>query len=179
MNQPSQSIDMSNPSRWLACLRIVVGLYFAKALWTKMSIVLAGGFFPLPAASARWIETMPQIVAKQASENPILWYKGFLEGTVLPNGPLFAQMIAWAECIVGIGLTLGLFNGVASVLGFFLSVNYGLATQWMSAGQRGFHIVLVSCMLVFFLARSGRAWGLDGWLAWRFGDRWFTGRPFA
>ena len=39
--------------------------------------------------------------------------------------------------------------------------NYGLATQWMSPGQQGFHIVLFALMLAFFFARAGRTWGLD------------------
>jgi hypothetical protein len=54
-----------------------------------------------------------------------------------------------------------------------------MATYWQSSNQQGFHLVLVSCMLVFILARAGRAWGLDGWLAWRFPGAWFTKRPFA
>ena len=61
MNATSQPITMSNPGRWLALLRIVVGLYFAKAIIYKMSIGLVGGFLPVPMASQRWIETMPTI----------------------------------------------------------------------------------------------------------------------
>ena len=76
---PSSPVTMSNPDRWIAFLRIVVGLYFVKSLVTKMTIGLAGGFLPFPTVSERWINVMPTIVTKQASENPILWYKGFLE----------------------------------------------------------------------------------------------------
>jgi thiosulfate dehydrogenase [quinone] large subunit len=170
---------MSNPGRWLALLRIVVGLYFAKAIIYKMSIGLVGGFLPVPMASQRWIETMPTIVTKQAAGNPILWYKGFLENTVLTNPTLFAELTAWGEVITGVGLVLGLWAGIAGLTGLSLVLNYGLATQWMSPGQLGFHYVLTTCMVVFILARSGREWGLDGWMAWRWGDRWFTKRPFA
>ena len=179
MNATSQPITMSQSGRWLALLRIVVGLYFAKAIIYKMSITLVGGFLPLPMASQRWIETMPGIVGKQAADNPILWYKSFLDNTVLANPALFAQLTAWGEVVTGVALVLGLWAGIGALTGLSLVINYGLATQWMSPGQRGFHIVLVSCMVVFFLARSGREWGLDGWMAWRFGDRWFTRRPFA
>jgi uncharacterized membrane protein YphA (DoxX/SURF4 family) len=179
MTASNQPIAMSQPGRWLAALRIAVGLFFAKAIWTKMTVVLAGGFFPLPTASDRWLEAMPNIVTRQAAGNPILWYKGFLEGTVLTHAPLFAQLTAWGEVIAGTGLVLGLFTGVASVVGITLAINYGLATFWMAPGQFGFHYVLISCMLTFFLTRAGREWGLDSWMAWRFGDRWWTGRPFA
>ncbi|HEX3275502.1 MAG TPA: hypothetical protein VHR43_11645, partial [Gemmatimonadales bacterium] len=77
--------SMSQPDRWLAFLRIVVGLYFAKAVVTKLGIVMVGGVVPLPGASERWIATMPKIVSKQAEGNPILFYKHFLETTVLTH----------------------------------------------------------------------------------------------
>jgi len=104
---------MNRPAQWLAVLRIVVGLYFVKSLITKMSLVWLGGVVPFPAVSERWLTVMPKIVAKQASENPLIFYKQFLEATVLPNSSLFAQMTAWGETVVGIGLTLGLLTGIA------------------------------------------------------------------
>jgi thiosulfate dehydrogenase [quinone] large subunit len=170
---------MSHPSRWLAVLRIVVGLYFVKALWTKLDVVLLGGLVPWLGVEPRWLAAMPTIVTKQAAENPILWYKAFLENTVLPNSDVFARIIAWGETLVGLGLTLGLFSGLAALGGLWLSLNYGLASQHMSPAAFGFHYMLVATMIVLFLARSGRAWGLDGWLAWRWPGKWFTWRPFA
>ena len=155
------TVAMSHPDRWLAVVRILVGLYFAKAVYTKLGIVMVGGLLPLPGASQRWIHTMPSIVTKQASDNPVLFYKQFLENTVLTHPELFAHLTALGEAIAGIGLTLGLLTGVASLVGLVLVTNYGLATQWMSPGQQGFHLVLFSLMIAFFCARAGRAWGLD------------------
>jgi hypothetical protein len=60
-----------------------------------------------------------------------------------------------------------------------LVLNYGLATQWMSPGQQGFHLVLFFLMLVFFLARAGRTWGFDGWIARRKPGSLLTRRPFS
>jgi uncharacterized membrane protein YphA (DoxX/SURF4 family) len=162
---PSSPVTMSNADRWIAFLRIVVGLYFVKSLVTKMSIVLLGGVVPVPAVSERWINVMPNIVAKQASQNPIAFYKHFLEGTVLTHAELFATLTAWGESAVGLGLTLGLLTGVSSLIGLVLVTNYGLATQWMSPGQQGFHIVLFALMIAFFAARAGRTWGLDARIA--------------
>jgi thiosulfate dehydrogenase [quinone] large subunit len=172
-------VTMSYPAEWLAVLRIVVGLYFVKSLVTKMSLVLLGGVLPAPVVSERWLTVMPKIVAKQASENPLAFYKHFLEGTVLPNSSLFAQLTAWGETVVGIGLTLGLLTGLASVVGLLLVTNYGLATQWMSPGQQGFHLVLFFLMVAFFFARAGRTWGVDGWLARRNPRAWLTRRPLS
>lgn len=160
-----ETVAASHPAEWLAVLRIVVGLYFVKSLLTKMSLVTLGGVLPFPVVSGRWLEVMPKIVSKQASENPIAFYKHFLESIVLPHSNVFAGMTAWGEAAVGIGLTLGLLTGLASVVGLILVINYGLATQWMSPGQQGFHLVLFFLMLAFFLARAGRTWGIDAWLA--------------
>src|SRR5687767_5390348 len=120
------AITMSHPAEWLAVLRIVVGLYFVKSLVTKMSIVMLWGVFPVPVVSARWLEVMPKIVTRQASENPLAFYKHFLETAVIPNSNLYPQLTAWGETAVGIGLTLGLLTGLASLVGLVLVVNYGL-----------------------------------------------------
>jgi len=175
----SPTASMSHPAEWLAVLRIVVGLYFVKSLVTKMTVVLLGGFLPFPAVSERWLTVMPKIVAKQASENPLTFYKHFLEGVVLPNHNLFAQLTAWGETVAGIGLTLGLLTGLASVVGLILVINYGLATQWISPGQQGFHLVLFFLMLAFFFGRAGRTWGIDGWLARRWPCSLVARRPFS
>ena len=83
-----------------------------------------------------------------------------------PHPEPFAHLTAWGETITGIGLTLGLLTGLASLTGFLLALNYGLATQWMSPGQQGFHIVLVA-LITFALW-----WGVGGdWRAARFTQR--------
>jgi uncharacterized membrane protein YphA (DoxX/SURF4 family) len=170
---------MDRPAEWLAVLRIVVGLYFVKSLITKMSVVTLGGVLPIPVVSERWLTVMPKIVTKQASENPLAFYKHFLENTVLPHGATFAQLTAWGETAVGIGLTLGLLTGLASLVGLVLVTNYGLATQWMSPGQQGFHLVLFFLMVAFFFARVGRRWGIDAWLARRNPRSLLARRPLS
>lgn len=158
--------------RWLATLRIVVGLWFLKGVLTKLSVTLAWGILPVPIASARWLHTMPILIAKYADGNPIGFVKGFLEHTVLPHGVLFANLTAFGEAAVGIGLTLGLLTTVASALGLWLVVNYGLATQWMGFSQQGFHVILGASMIVFFFSRAGRTWGLDARLRYRWPESW-------
>ena len=173
------SVTMAHPDKWIAFLRIVLGLYFVKSLITKMSIVFIGGFLPVPAVSERWIGVMPKIVEKQAAENPIASYKQFLEGTVLTHPELFANLTAWGETAVGLGLTLGLLTGLSSLVGLVLVTNYGLATQWMSPGQQGFHLVLFALMLTFLMARAGRVWGLDARIAAASPDSLLARRPLS
>ena len=94
-HQRPENVTMSHPAQWLALLRIVVGLYFVKSLVTKISIVMLGGVLPIPVVSQRWLEVMPKIVTRQASENPVAFYKQFLEATVIPNSSVFAPLTAW------------------------------------------------------------------------------------
>jgi uncharacterized membrane protein YphA (DoxX/SURF4 family) len=176
---PDRPVGPSHAVEWLAVLRVAVGLYFVKTLVTKMSIVLAGGVLPVPVVSDRWLATMPKIVAKQASENPIAFYKQFLEDVVLKHSDVFAHLTAWGETVAGLGLTLGLCTGLASLVGLALVTNYGLATQWMSPGQQGFHLLLFTLMLAFFFSRAGRRWGLDGLIAERKPGSWLTRRPVS
>jgi uncharacterized membrane protein YphA (DoxX/SURF4 family) len=80
---------------------------------------------------------------------------------------------------VGLGLTLGLLTGVASLIGLLLVTNYGLATQWMSPGQQGFHLILFALMVAFFMTRAGRVWGLDARIATRKPGSIFARRPMS
>ena len=155
---------MRAPQTCVAILRIVVGAWFLKAVWTKLTLAYVAGVVPYPAVSARFLGFHPKRVAEFAAGNPVGWYKDFLEVTVLPHSGMFATLQAYGEVAVGVGLVLGLLTGLAGLVGLFLSLNFGLATQWMSFGQQGFHVLLVTSMVIFFFARAGRAWGLDGWI---------------
>jgi thiosulfate dehydrogenase (quinone) large subunit len=155
---------MIHPERAVAVLRIVVGAWFLKAVWTKLTLGFAAGVIPYPAVSPRFLAFQPKRVAEFAAGNPVGWYKDFLEQTVLPHASLFATLQTYGEVAVGIGLVLGLLTGVSAIVGLFLALNFGLATQWMSSGQQGFHLVLITSMIIFIVTRAGRVWGIDAWL---------------
>jgi uncharacterized membrane protein YphA (DoxX/SURF4 family) len=152
---------MLAPESWLALLRVVVGAWFVKAVWTKLTVAFAWGVVPYVTVSPRFIGFQPKRVAEFAAGNPIGWYKDFLEQTVLPHAALFATLQTWAEVAVGIGLVLGLVTRLTALVGLYLAANFGLASQWMSFGQQGFHLLLVTSMVIFIGAGAGRAWGLD------------------
>jgi len=168
MHSEKAAAGMRHPDRWLALLRIAVGLWFLHGGTRKVTFVLWGGFLPLPTATDRWIGFMPKRIAEFASGNPIEWVKEFLEGTVLHNPKLFAGLTAWGEFSAGVGLTLGLLSVLAGLIGLVMMVIYFLATFWMGPGPQGFHLLLIMCMIVFVASRAGRTWGLDGWILSRF-----------
>jgi thiosulfate dehydrogenase [quinone] large subunit len=142
-------------------LRLVVGAWFIKAVWTKLTLAYVGGVLPYPTVSPRFLAFHPKRVAEFAADNPVDWYKAFLQNTVLPHASLFATLQTYGEVVVGLGLILGLFTRLTAVIGLVLSLNYGLATQWMTFGQQGFHLLLITSMVIFLVAGAGRAWGLD------------------
>src|ERR671922_964754 len=152
---------MNAPEIWIALLRMIVGAWFLKAVWTKLTVSFAWGIVPYIDVSSRFINFHPKRVAEFAAGNPVEWYKRFLEEIVLPQAALFARLQAYGEVIVGISLLIGLCVALGALVGLFLTVNYGLATQWMSFGQQGFHLLLITSMLVVLLTRAGRVWGLD------------------
>jgi len=163
--------SMIAPSAWIVLLRLVVGAWFVKAVWTKLTIMWLWDAVPYPAVSPRFIAFQPRRVAEFAAGNPLAWYRDFLETTVLPHATLFANLQTYGEIAVGLALVLGLFTGLAALVGLFLCVNYGLASQWMSFGQQGFHVLLVTSMLIFLGARAGRVWGVDAFLRRLAGSR--------
>ena len=155
---------MIAPHAGIALLRIVVGFWFLKAVWTKLTLGWLFGVIPYPAVSPRFLGFHPKRVAEFAAGNPVEWYKHFLEGTVIPHATTFATLQTYGEVTVGLGLVLGLLTGLSALVGLYLALNFGLATQWMSFGQQGFHLLLTTSMIVFLGTRAGRVWGLDAWL---------------
>lgn len=164
MFQDKAGDGLKHPDRWIAALRIAVGLWFLRGSLRKVTLFLWGGFLPLPAAADRWIGFMPKRIAEFAAGNPIGWYKEFLEGTVLHHPKIFAFLTGWGEITVAVGLTLGLLTVLAGLIGLLMMVSYLLASGWMSYGAQGFHLLLIACMIVFMGSRAGRSWGLDGLL---------------
>lgn len=159
---------MRAPEQWLAVLRIVVGIWFFKSILSKVTVALAWGVLPVPAANGRWINTMPKLLAKYAAENPIEGYKEFLLNTVIPNHHAFAHLTALGEVAVGFALTFGFLTVLGALFGAVQVILYGLAVQHMSPGQQGFHVMLLAVMIACLFARAGRRWGLDAWLRERY-----------
>jgi uncharacterized membrane protein YphA (DoxX/SURF4 family) len=155
----------------LAIIRVIVGGWFLKAAFTKLTLE-ALWWLPYPTVTQRFINFLPKRLAEFASENPIRWYQQFLTETAIPHATLFAFLESFGEVGVGIGLTLGIFTSFSALVGLFMSINFFLATQWMTFSQQGFHIVLAGCMLGFLIGRAGRAWGIDALIVKRWRNRW-------
>jgi thiosulfate dehydrogenase [quinone] large subunit len=170
---------MCAPERWLAVLRIAIGAWFTKAVFSKLGVTLLRGVLPVPTASERWLRVMPALVVKYADGNPVGFFRDFLERTVVPHGAAFAQLTALGEVAVGLGLVFGGFTTLAAAAGLFLVLNYGLAVQWQSSAEHGFHYLLITSLVVILATCAGRVWGLDGWARTYHPGSWLARVPLG
>ena len=63
---------MIHADRWVAVLRIVVGVWFVKAVWTKFTLAFLWDAIPLPAVSPRFLAFQPKRIAEFAAGNPVV-----------------------------------------------------------------------------------------------------------
>lgn len=140
----------------LAVLRILVGVLFLYAGMTKLldEELLYGGLLER-------LESYGQAYP---------FYKTLLIRYVEFRQTRIAFLVAGGEIAVGACLLSGLFTSIASLGGFFLLVNYALATGANSPARLGAHIAGALLLLVMGRCCAGLQWGVDGILIRRFKD---------
>lgn len=85
-----------------------------------------------------------------------LWYAAFLKGTVLPHLVPWSNAVAVGELLVGLGLIVGCFTGIAAFFGLFMNLNF------MLAGAVSTNPILFTLSIFLVLAwRVSGYWGLD------------------
>jgi uncharacterized membrane protein YphA (DoxX/SURF4 family) len=98
-------------------------------------------------------------------------YKGFLHAVVLPNAVFFGYLVGALELLIGASLLLGFWVRPFSVLGALHMLSLTAATWWESGhdvpvwryfGAQLDHLPLLFLFVIFFVARAGETWGLDG-----------------
>lgn len=101
------------------------------------------------------------------------WYAWFLQNLVLPNASLWSYLVTFGEILVGIGLILGIFTGIAAFFGSLMNVNYLLS------GAVSTNPVLFAIATWLVLAwKTAGWWGLDRWLLPALGTPWRPGLVF-
>jgi thiosulfate dehydrogenase [quinone] large subunit len=101
----------------------------------------------------------------QKDFTPVL--TGFVEQVVLPNAPVFAVLVTWAELLVGVTLILGLATRFSAAVALVLALNYMLAKGawfWTSSSNDA---AFVAISLALLIGAAGRTLGLDTLLARR------------
>jgi len=159
MGEISTSAEPKTSLRWVALLRIMVGLMFL----TTWAYNLMDGFYTPDGFLGFFRNVFPQ------SENPLGFYAAFIEGVILPIRGVFAPFQLVAEGLLGLGLLVGAFTRFFSLAGIFFLINTFLATfshDWPWA-----YFLPIGILGVTYITQAGRALGLDAYLLKRFGWR--------
>jgi thiosulfate dehydrogenase (quinone) large subunit len=149
---------------WLA-LRLYVGWIWVVAGWEKiMNPVWVG-----PKAGVGLAGFANAALEKTAGAHPDVsgWYAMWLKDVVIPNASFFSHIVAYGEFLVGVGLILGMFTGIAAFFGAFMNMNF------LFAGAVSVNPIMVVIQLFLILA-----WRVAGWLGF---DRFvlpFLGTPW-
>ena len=102
------------------------------------------------------------------------WFRQFLQ-YMLDNGwyTWFAQLVAWGETLIGLGLLVGALVGIAAFFGTLMNFSFLLA------GTTSTNPVLFGLGVFLVLAwKVAGFWGLDRWLLPLLGTPWQPG-PLA
>ena len=139
----------------VALLRIFFGYYFLFDGLGKLT-----GGFTRPS-------TLEKLLLRWANDTAFGWYGIFLNNVAIPHHQLYAQLIAWGMILAGIALLFGLFTRPAALGGIFMTLNFFLAKGGGSPATTSDQAFMAG-LLVVFLTRAGRSFGLDRWLARRY-----------
>jgi thiosulfate dehydrogenase [quinone] large subunit len=114
-------------------------------------------------------------LTKATGEHPDVqsWYAAFLHNVVLPHAGTWSYFVSFGETLVGIGLILGAFAGIAAFFGILMNLNYLLA------GSVSVNPILLILSIFLVLAwKTVGWWGVDRWLLPALGTPWRPGRIF-
>ena len=102
------------------------------------------------------------------------FFRGFMEGTVVPNAELFAQLMRAGELTLGIALILGLLTNLAAVGSVLLSLTIMLSQGGVGLGLGlgtpeflTMNVLIALVSLVILFSPAAKVFSLDSRLAKR------------
>ena len=152
-------------------IRLYVGWFWIDVGWKKITDPMWTGdkaglivkFF-VDSALKKTKGTYPDVAG---------WYAYLLKEFVLPHTALFAHIVAYGELLVGIGLILGAFTGLAAFFGSLMNMSY------LFAGTVSVNPIMALLQLFLILAWRVAGWfGLDRYLLPLVGTPWHPGKLF-
>lgn len=143
---------------WLV-IRLYVGYEWLLAGWGK--ITNPAGVWVGAKAGTAITGFIQGALQKTSGEHPDVtgWYASFLQNVVLPNATLFSYLVTIGEVLVGLGLIIGLFTGIAAFFGGMMNANYLLAGTVSSNP-----ILFILATWLVLAWRVAGYWGLDRWV---------------
>lgn len=152
-------------------LRLYVAWIWIEAGWAKiMNPVWVG-----PKAGVAVAGFVHGALEKTGGAHPDVpgWYAVWLKDVILPNASVFSHIVAYGELLVGLGLVVGAFTGIAAFFGAFMNMSY------LFAGTVSVNPIMVVIQLGLILAwRVAGWWGLDRYILPLLGTPWHPGKLF-
>lgn len=152
-------------------LRVYVGLIWLEAGWGKVTSAVWTG----DKAGVAIAGFVGGALEKTGGAHPDVagWYAMWLKEVILPNASVFSHMVAYGELLIGLGLILGAFTGVAAFFGTFLNMSF------LFAGAVSINPIMILIQLFLILAWRVAGWfGLDRFILPLFGTPWHPGKLF-
>lgn len=142
---------------WLI-IRLYVGYEWVTSGWGK--ITNPAGVWIGAKSGAAISGFVKGALEKTTGDHPDVtgWYASFLQNVVLPNATLWSYMVAFGEMLVGLGLIVGLFTGIAAFFGGLMNANFLLAGTVSSNP-----ILFILATWLVLAWRVAGYWGLDRW----------------
>ena len=154
---------------WLI-IRLYVGYDWLVAGWGK--ITNPAGVWVGAKAGTALSGFIQGALQKTSGDHPDVagWYASFLQNIVLPNAALWSYFVAFGEVLVGLGLIVGLFTGIAAFFGGLMNANYLMAG---TVSSNPLLFILATWLVLAW--RVAGYWGLDRYLLPALGTPWNRG----
>ena len=102
------------------------------------------------------------------------FFRGFMQGTVVPNAELFAQLIRAGELTIGVALLIGFLTNLAAIGSVVLSINILLSAGGVRLGTGlgapefiSINVLVALISLVILFSPAAKRFALDSSLARR------------
>lgn len=102
-----------------------------------------------------------------AAKTPFGWYADFLKGFVIPNANWFGYFVAYGELFVGIALVVGVLTHIGAISGFFLNLNFWLASGYAGGSGGSVNIAMATVAVLVLVSPAATWFSVDRWLAER------------
>ncbi|HTR80623.1 MAG TPA: DoxX family protein [Bacteroidota bacterium] len=136
--------------RWIAFLRIVVGLFFLAQGLNKVDWYASSEF--LRTSLDRFAENAPSLSA---------WYQNHV---AYPGIEAWARMIPTGEMLIGVALILGLLTRPALIAAMALVLNFHLTSGTLFSRSfiyNPYALLLLSNLLFLLVSKAGSVFALD------------------
>jgi thiosulfate dehydrogenase [quinone] large subunit len=155
---------------WLI-VRLYAGYMWLTEGWDKLHSAVWTG----PKAGAALAGFVTGALTKTGGVHPDVsgWYASFLQQVVLPHTAAWSYGVAAGEFLVGLGLILGLFTGIAAFFGGLMNASYLLAG---TVSVNPVFFILATWLVLAW--RIAGYYGLDRWVLPEVGVPGRSGRLF-